>query len=209
MPNDNADNSKNNQEPEKASEAEILLSRIVDHQATEQDQHRFEQLAVVDPSLWRTLAQQQREMTALSDTVIEQLVAADLVEISTNTSVNRASTSTLKPFAFVGWAAAILIAAVWILLPANELSQINTDFTAEEHFQEYRKADFVLQELDPIFMDWEELPDGRIRIWIMRRIEESFIINRPLDEIIDGEKLIVTPEELRKESSPPPTVNDQ
>ena len=205
MPNDNADNSKNNQEPEKASEAEILLSRIVDHQATEQDQQRFEQLAVVDPSLWRTLAQQQQEMAALSDTVVEQLVAADRIELPTTKS----SITPLKPFAFIGWAAAILIAAVWILLPANELSQINTDFTAEEHFQEYRKADFVLQELDPIFMDWEELPDGRIRIWIMRRIEESFIINRPLDEIIDGEKLIVTPEELRKESSPPPTVNDQ
>ena len=209
MPIDNAYNSKNDQKPEKASEAEILLSRIVDQQATKQDHHRFEQLAVDDPSLWRTLAQQQQEMAALSDTVIEQLVAADRIELTTSSSVSRAFTTTHKPFAFIGWAAAIIIAAIWIILPTKESSHPNLELTADQHFNEYREADFFMQELDPIFMDKEELEDGLIRIYIMRRIEESFIINRPVDEIIDGEKLIVSPEELRKESSPPPAVIDQ
>ncbi|MCH8824904.1 MAG: hypothetical protein IH984_15515 [Planctomycetes bacterium] len=205
MPNDNADNSKNDQEPEKASEAEILISRIVDHQANEQDQLRFEQLAVVDPSLWRTLAQQQQEMAALSDTVIEQLVAADRIELPTTKS----SITPLKPFAFIGWAAAILIAAVWILLPAKESSQLIPTLTSDQHLDEYRKADFLKQEFDPIMLDWERINDDWIRIYYMRRFEESVLVNRPLEEIIAGDKFIVMPEELRKESPLPPTVNHQ
>lgn len=205
MPNDNADNSKSDQTPEKVSEADVLLSRIVDHQATDQDRHRFEQLAVDDPTLWRTLAQQQQEMAALSDTVIEQLVAADGIELPTTKS----SITPLKPFAFIGWAAAILIAAVWILLPAKESSQLNPALTSDQHLDEYRKADFLKQEFDPIMMDWERVNDDWIRIYYMRRFEESVLVNRPLQEIIAGDKFIVMPEELRKETTQPPRVIDQ
>ena len=206
MPNDNADNSNQDQTPDNVSEAEVLLSRIVDHQATEQDQHRFEQLAVDDPSLWRTLAQLQQEMAALSDTVIEQLVAADRVELVTN----RASIIPLKPFAFIGWAAAITIAAVWIVLPANESIQTTVDLSAEQHREEYEKAAYVNSAFDPIMLDWELMEDGRIKIYYMRRHEEWVITNRPLAEIInDDDKFIVTPEELRKETLQPPPVIDQ
>lgn len=204
MTNENADNSNEDQAAEDVSESEILLSRIVDHQATEQDHHRFEQLAKNDSSLWRTLAHLQQEMSALSDTVVEQLVAADLVELP----ANRASLKHVKPFAFTGWAAAIIIAAVWFMLPVKQSSQPSLELTHDEHFDEYRGAEFVVQELDPILMDWERVNDKQIRLYIMRRIEESFIINRPIQEVIDGENLLISPAQLRKESSLP-TVIDQ
>ncbi len=206
MPNEKDENSNKDQTQEKISEAEILLSRIVDQQATAQDQLRFEQLAIDDPSLWRTLAQQQQEMAALSDTVIEQLVAADLVELP----VNRASITPVKPFAFIGWAAAILIAAVWIMLPAKESSQQPLSLTAGQHREEYEKADYVNGAFDPVLLDTEVMEDGRLKLYYMRRHEEWVITNRPLDEIIDGgDKFIVMPEVLRKETTQPSPVNDQ
>lgn len=206
MSNENADNSNEDQTPQEVSEAEILLSRIVDHQATDQDHSRFEQLANDDSSLWRILAQQQQEMAALGDTVIEQLVAADLVELP----ANQASLNLIKPLAFTGWAAAIIIAAVWIMSPVKESSQPTADLSADQHREEYENADFVNSAFDPIMLDWELMEDGRIKIYYMRRHEEWVIINRPLDEIInDDDKFIVMPEVLRKETPQPSSVIEQ
>ena len=206
MPNDNSDNSNNDQTPETASEAEILLTRLVDQQATEQDQLRFEQLAEDDPTLWRTLAEQQQEMAALSDTVIEQLVAADRVELPSR----RASITPIKPFAFIGWAAAIIIAAVWIVIPAKEpIGPTTVDLTAGQHREEYERAEFVNSDFDPVLLDTEVMEDGRIKLYYMRRHEEWVITNRPKDEILNGDKFKISPEELRKETTQTWLIIDQ
>ena len=48
--------------PDDAVEADVLIGRIIDLEATAEDQQRFEQLAIADPSLWRALATRQQDM---------------------------------------------------------------------------------------------------------------------------------------------------
>ena len=52
---------------------EILIGRIVDHEATPQELERFEHMADDRPPLWRTLARQQISTGLLADRVLEHL----------------------------------------------------------------------------------------------------------------------------------------
>lgn len=108
-----------------------------------------------------------------------------------------------------GWAAVLVIGAVWAILPGQAPNPRGVQ-TADEHFDEYISAPFVQAELDPILLDWERIDDEWIRIFIMRRIEEAIVTRRPLEELLgENDKLTVSPAELRKESPPPSVSNDQ
>ncbi len=187
-------------------EADFLIGRIIDLEATDKDQQRFEQLATADPSLWRTLAARQQDMAVLANRVTEETAGANDVELPVIGPARGVSWT----LAYSGWAAVLVIAAVWAILPGGNSNPV-FEQTADQHFEEYRKAPFVQNELDPILMDWEELPDGRIRLYIMRRVEETVITDRPLEDVVDEEDhLKISPSQLRQESPPPPPVsNDQ
>ncbi len=191
--------------PDDAVEADVLIGRIIDLEATGQDQQRFEQLASADPSLWRALATRQQDMAVLAERVTEETSSASGVELPVVSPRRRASLA----LAYTGWAAVLVIGAVWAILPRQAPIPLGVQ-TADQHFEEYRKAPFVQAELDPILLDKEVLPDGRIRIYFMRRVEETAIIDPPLERVVDEDgRLKVPPAEIRKESPPPSVPNDQ
>ena len=186
------------------NDADVLIGRIIDLEATDEDQQSFEQLATADPSLWRALAARQLDMAVLAQRVTEETAGANSVELP----VISAARGIPWPLAYSGWAAVLVIAAVWAILP-NGSSNPAVQQTADEHFEEYRKAPFVQNELDPILMDWERIDDEWIRLFIMRRVEEEIVTRRPIEELRgEDDKLAISPAELRKES-PPPVSNDQ
>ena len=50
-------------------EVEILITRLVDGEGTEEDRLRFDHLAASEPTLWRQLALRQQDMTLLAEQV--------------------------------------------------------------------------------------------------------------------------------------------
>ncbi len=191
--------------PDDAVEADVLIGRIIDLEASGEDQQRFEQLATADPSLWRALATRQQDMAVLAERVTEEISSANGVELPVVSPRRHVPWA----LAYSGWAAVLVIAAVWAILPGQEPIPLGVQ-TADEHFEEYRQAPFVQAELDPILLDWERIDDEWIRIFIMRRIEEEIVTRRPLEELRgENDKLTVSPVELRKESPPPSVPNDQ
>ncbi len=190
---------------DEAVEADVLIGRIIDLEATGEDQQRFEQLAAADPSLWRALATRQQDMAVLAERVTEEVSSANGVELPVVSPRRRVPLA----LAYTGWAAVLVIGAVWAIVPRQAPIPLGVQ-TADEHFKEYRQAPFVQAELDPILLDWERIDDEWIRIFIMRRIEETIETRRPLEELLgENDKLTVPPAELRKESPPPPVPNDQ
>ncbi len=180
--------------PDDAVEADVLIGRIIDLEATGEDQQRFEQLAAADPSLWRALATRQQDMAVLAERVTEETSSANGVELPVVSPRRHIAWA----LAYTGWAAVLVIGAVWAILPGQEPIPVGVQ-TADEHFEEYRRAPFVQVELDPILLDWERIDDEWIRIYIMRRIEETIVTRRPLEELRDEDgKLTVSPVELRK-----------
>lgn len=191
--------------PDDAVEADVLIGRIIDLEATGEDQQRFEQLAAADPSLWRALASRQQDMAVLAERVTEETSSANGVELP----VVAHSRHVPLALAYTGWAAVLVIGAVWAILPGQAPNPRGVQ-TADQHFEEYIGAPFVQAELDPILLDWERIDDEWIRIFIMRRIEEEIVTRRPLEELRgENDKLTVPPADLRKESPPPSVPNDQ
>ena len=206
MPNHTDTSPGNDPSPsDDTAQADVLIGRIIDLEATDKDQQHFEQLATADPSLWRTLAARQQDMAVLANRVTEETAGVNSVELPAIAP----ATGIRWTLAYSGWAAVLVIAALWAIRPSGT-SNPAVQQTADEHFEEYRKAPFVQNELDPILMDTEELPDGRLKLYYMRRVEETVVIDRPLEDVVDEEDHFkIPPAELRKESPPPPVSNDQ
>jgi hypothetical protein len=198
------------QNPDGPSEVEQLIGRIVDHEATEQDRARFQQLADVEPSLWRRLAQAQEAHAVLSQQVRHEIGGVERIELPAPDQVTRSTSSTL---AWAGWAAAIVVAAVWLVSatigkPVEPI--VKPDFSnvqqsiPEEHFVAYMRAPFVLSELNPRLLQADELSDGRIALRFLRRIEEVVFLDaeQQLPPAAKDGTLLISPGDLREQGRP-------
>jgi hypothetical protein len=198
---------------EPMDQAEILMTRLVDREASGAERDRFERLADDDRSLWRDLALRQLDMGLLGDHVAQRTAEADKVDLPAPPRrwVNLGVTLS-------GWAAVIVLGLVWALAtpgdrvdPGDSLRQVtgpapgesvSDPMTPEEHLLRYLQRDGILGELDPVLMEAEELPDGRVRLRYVRRIEEYLDIDDPLvdyEDLIEGLKVDTTEPDERPE----------
>ncbi|MCC6320744.1 MAG: hypothetical protein IT438_04830 [Phycisphaerales bacterium] len=103
---------------------DLLISRIADGEAGEQDWAAFSALAEADPTgaAWKHLAQAQRDHAAMSLAVGVALHAADRVDLPSQEAAalfthRRHAPRRLRTFsrlgAFGGWAAAAAVALAW------------------------------------------------------------------------------------------------
>lgn len=91
-----------------------LISRIVDGEAGDGDWHSFRALAEREPSLWRDLAEYQRDQSELSAVVAAAIRIADGVEAPAEVEMSRRfSDRTRLVSTWGGWAAAAAVALVW------------------------------------------------------------------------------------------------
>lgn len=160
-----------------ATEAETLVGRLLDREATMEERRRFEGLASTDPALWRALAERQLDMDLLAQGIEEHIGAADRIEVSLAAPRRLAGWATT----FSGWAAALLLGITWTVLSARapersamitDAPLLEKDLSPQEHLKEYLRAEHVVGVLAPILLETEQLPDGRYRMRIIRRIEE-------------------------------------
>jgi hypothetical protein len=194
------------------AEADTLIGRIIDREATSLDCEAFERMASVDPILWRALALRHLDMAMLSDRIGQHTDAADRVELRPR-RLRPPALSLLVTLS--GWAAVFVVGLWWAVVVAGRGEADPADaavravaeppaavggWTADEHYRKYLEAEFVLGELDPILLETEPLADGRYRLRFIRRIEEYVTIDAPPSDIIDeAGDLTVDPAELRRD----------
>jgi hypothetical protein len=191
-------------------DAETLIGRIIDREATPGDCEAFERQASADPVLWRALAVRHLDMAMLSDRVAEHTAAAERVDVRDRRAL-RPPVNLLVTLS--GWAAVLVLGFWWAVVvvgdgdagrapaPVRSVAEPPAavgELTADEHYRRYLRADFVLGELDPVLLETEQLPDGRVRVRFVRRIEEYVTVDSPLSDVIDAKgRLKVDPAELR------------
>ncbi len=175
-------------------EAERLLERIVDSEASSEDCARFELLADRESLLWRTLALRQQEMAVLAESVAQRIEGAEQIDLSPGHERRRINLSVTLS----GWAVVVIGGLWWALLgggggeggrgpdgllPAADSGAGALALTAEEYLRKYlevgHREGLVIGELDPILLQTEPMSDGRHRIRFVRRIEEYAVVESP------------------------------
>lgn len=197
------------------TDAEVLISRLVDGEGDPEDRERFERLAAVEPSLWRQLAVRQQELALLGDALESHLHSALQVELppeAAEITLGRINTSSggigalhgpgasiSWLAAMVGWAAVLALSVVLAITVANSPTDssgglavegggsVPPRLSAEEHWRAYLQAPFVSEEMSPIVLESEPLADGGIRLHIIRRLVEVYDLTpSQAAEMFDG-----------------------
>lgn len=193
-------------------DADVLLSRMIDGEASADDQRAFEALAEENPILWRDLALGQRDSTALAIAVKRRLAAAEHVELPSPRgraeaqNANRRAGAGPWLLAGAGWAAAAILAAAlffadWERSEASGPVVVHAaqQVSPDEQLRSYLRAPYVLGELEPMMERVDELPDGRIAVVALRRIQEVVFLDEddilPVDE---DRHFMKDPAELRE-----------
>ena len=190
---------------ERAGAADVLISRMIDGEASAADRERFEASADGNPVLWRDLALHlidARQLEQEFDAAVAPAVAVELPRAG----VARGSGPVWRTLAGLGWAAALILAVAWAALPRDRglvgsdarpaLSPVEA-LTPGEHLQRYlATSPLVIEELPPTLLQVTPLPEGGKQVNYLRRIEESGYLE-------PGEELSVN--ELGHLLSPLPT----
>jgi len=169
-------------------ESEILISRMVDAEATAEDRAQFDLLAGGDPSLWRRLAMRQHEMAVLSAKVESDTRFVDRINLPSKLpqSIGAGAGSRFRLIAYSGWAAMLLLATSWWVVSVNQADEQNQarqvitesapTLSFDEHRVEYMKAPYVVGEMAPTMLHREVMSDGRTAIRFLRRVEEVLFL---------------------------------
>jgi hypothetical protein len=95
---------------------EILISRVVDGEATSRDWEDFRVLADRDPTLWRELAEYQHDHAELSAMVASAVAIADEVDAPAHIHMEQSMLQRLRIVgAWGGWAAAAAVGLTWAI----------------------------------------------------------------------------------------------
>lgn len=104
---------------------DILIGRVVDQEATDADWRALHEQAEQDPSIWRELAQAQRDHAELGAELEGALACADTVEIPGHEHYSRSLTERIRVVTtWSGWVAAAVMLLAWtgVLGPAPQES---------------------------------------------------------------------------------------
>lgn len=96
------------------TDRDILISRVIDGEATPEDWSALKALAERDPSVWRDLAGLQQDHAELSGAIAEAVMTADAVEAPLELMGGIAERGrALRTWG--GWAAAAALGLAWIV----------------------------------------------------------------------------------------------
>lgn len=143
-------------------EKDILISRVVDGVAGAGDWVELDMLGAADSSLWRELAQAQRDKQLLDQAVGEAVSIADVVDLPRNEWSERR----LRVPQWLGWAAAAVLALAMFAMPRGGTPNANT-----------AGAFFPPQEAQ------EQTPDAALKSYLTKGKDEGRVI-RQLPEFV-------------------------
>jgi hypothetical protein len=172
-------------------EVDLLITRLIDGASTADDRERFEHLAAAEPTHWRQLALRLQDANDLREGFVDATETAMRTELPRPSRIIPARMS--WSMALSGWAAMIIVALTAVVLVLQQRQQqqaapgptMVADGSAVEHYERYVAAPFVLGEMQPVVVEVDVLPDGRIAVHFIRRIEEVAFLDPndlPVDE---------------------------
>jgi hypothetical protein len=194
-----------------------LITRLVDDEAGADEQKQFEDMASVEPELWRTLATRFQDTIRLARAFDDEIGDAAETELpeSTPAPLMTVTNRTGWTFAAVGWAAVMVLGVMWAAVykasPGGagvermDGSHSTIALTADEHLDEYRRAPFCLDELEPVVLQIEEMSDGRFAVRYVRRFEEVAFFEPDEELPIDELGVIVVEPKTLRDTVPPRT----
>ena len=181
------------------TKTEILITRIVDDEASAKDWADFERLAVLEPDVWVRLARQQRDAASLRRAVASATGIAEAVDLpieSAGPGAERVFARRFNPW--IGWAMAAAVALAW--LGVNRISLLDTapqrdgavtgnyagvtlsPASADEALDQYKalgeQEGRYIGELPKVMIEARTMPDGvRIEVLYLRQILEREVVN--------------------------------
>lgn len=174
---------------------DILISRIVDEEATAQDWASFEQLASLEPDVWKKLAQEQRDAANLRCAVGDAIKAADAIELPIDIAGAGAERVFSRRFSpWIGWAMAAAVALAWLgadlvptinthLTPTNNAGIVNlTPVSADAALDQYRavgeQEGRYIGEMPKVMVEARAMPDGvRVEVIYLRQLLEREVVS--------------------------------
>lgn len=94
---------------------DILISRVIDDEASAADWAQLKALAAREPAIWRELFEMQRGQAELSSAVAQQLDVAEFVDAPAPDHLSAQLTHRVRRgMAWAGWAAAAAVAVAWV-----------------------------------------------------------------------------------------------
>lgn len=97
------------------TDRDILISRVIDDEASAADWAQLKSLAAREPEIWRELFEMQRGHAELSSAVAQQLDVAQYVDAPVRDHLSAQLTHRMRRgMAWAGWAAAAAVAVAWI-----------------------------------------------------------------------------------------------
>lgn len=97
------------------TDRDILISRVIDDEASAADWAQLKALAAREPEIWRELFEMQRGQAELASAVAQQLDVAEFVDAPVRDHLSAQLTHRVRRgIAWAGWAAAAAVAVAWI-----------------------------------------------------------------------------------------------
>jgi hypothetical protein len=171
---------------------DILIARVADSEASEADWAAFKAHAERDPSMWRELAEMQRDALELTAAVNRAIAVADTVEAPMTEHAGARLTERFRAISlWGGWAAAAALVLMWSTgwrpgpTGSNTLtSGIGPNFsTPQEVLNEYltrgREAGVVVDQApEMVLLDARPVPEGNgFQVYYVRQIVEKAVVD--------------------------------
>lgn len=178
-----------------APEKDMLISRLVDGDASREDWRAFRALADADGELWRELAEAQRDQAELAQAVGAAVAVADLVEAPVMEHTREKFENRLRlAVRWGGWAVAAAMALAWVggympatttigsgpVVPANILPSFGTASDAyKAYLSKGQEEGRVLGESPArVLVSKTPTADGKgFEVIYLRQILERSVVN--------------------------------
>lgn len=189
---------------------DVLISRVIDAEASPEDWAAFRELAESDPEIWRDLADAQQQNEALCEGFRASIHVADKVdlpELITDTQPFQRRLDTVGRWG--GWAAAAALLLVWgtgfqrngwgglgvqgaSLVGGPTLADATPDEAMARYIDAGQSAGSVVGEVpDRLVIETLPQPDGSIEVVYLRQIIERRVTDQVFrDSLNDAGKTV-------------------
>ncbi|MFG0285719.1 MAG: hypothetical protein ACF8R7_14975 [Phycisphaerales bacterium JB039] len=119
---------------------DILISRVVDDEASPEDWARLKALAAEDSAIWRDLFETQRAHAELASAVDRELSVAEYIDAPVQDHLTIQLTDRVRRgLSWAGWAAAAAVALAWVGLgpTAGDQGPARAELSPTDYLQRY------------------------------------------------------------------------
>ena len=212
------------------TDLDTLISRVVDQEASDADWRALHTLAERDSSVWRELAQAQRDHADLTAEMDQALACVDRIDVPSHEHFSQSLTERVRVVVtWSGWAVAAALILAWLGIidlgfssgdttqPNGHTAGVvptfprdNPEAALDYYMEEGRKQGFVLGEADHRVLDIlvDDEGSGQAVIYLRQIIEikkPDQLFMHPVDELGRPDPHVLIPltiQERRRESTP-------